>query len=127
RVYSDATLIENAIQADNKFRNFIQDKYINSDDKLNVLKDIFYNMSPEMLQLLKILKINHRLTHLHNILADFINIYYKENNITEVQITFATQIDDNIIDNIKAKIADMLKSKILTKINIDEAIIGGFI
>lgn len=127
RAYTDATTIENAIKADNKFRNFIQDKFINSNDKLNVLKDIFYNMSPETLQLLKILKDSHRLNHLHNILASFINIYYKEKNITKVDITFACQVDETVIENIKTKITNKLKSKILATVHIDEKILGGFI
>lgn len=126
-VYKDARTIENAIKGDIKFRNFIQDKFINSNDKLNVLKEIFSNVSPETLQLLKILKNSHRLNHLHNILSGFINIYYKEKNITKVDITFATQVDETIIETIKEKITDNLKSEILATVHIDEKILGGFI
>jgi len=96
--------------------------------KTRILHVIFgKNLQKLTLALFDLTVKNGRESSLPAIARDFISETMKYRGITETVLTTAVKIDTGLREKISAIVADLFKTKIELRENVDENIIGGFI
>ena len=68
---------------------------------------------------------NNRLNLLKNTIEEFIHLYYKEKNITEVFVKTASKLSDKQDKKLKKVLEEKLSSEVVINYEIDEEAIGG--
>jgi F-type H+-transporting ATPase subunit delta len=125
----DFAIVANAISSSKEFNNFIKNPIIDTNKKLKVIDEIFASkLDKSTLQFLNLLVSNKREMYLPLILKKFNNRYNDKNGITEVNVSVASELDENT----QTKIENYIKKqsgKPNVKINkkVDESILGGFV
>ncbi len=70
---------------------------------------------------------NKRITHLTDILRRFLRLYHEKKGLKDVQITTASDINENVREQIRRFIEKNFNAKVELKEKTDRDIIGGFI
>jgi F-type H+-transporting ATPase subunit delta len=127
-VYNDILLIYNVLKDNFELKKVIESPHIPISKKGEIFHAIFYTKINEITNnfLLLIIK-KRRVPELNMILDEFIHIYYRFHNIKVAHITIPLSIDDSFIKEISNILEKECHCKIITKLNIDPNIIGGFI
>ncbi len=127
-IHNDFNNLKTLVQESKELRLLIQSPIINSLKKLEMLKKAFSNHFHTLtLTFMDILFKRHREAILPDIVAEFIKLYQKENNITEVLFISATQLSDDFMQQVKNKAESKLNTHVIFKHKIQPEIIGGFI
>lgn len=127
-VKSDMTLLQELCQSNRDFVSMLRSPVIRADKKASVIKEILSKHVQQFtLNFLLIITRNRREKLIPEISAQFVEIYKLYKNIITVEITTATQIDEQL----RSKILTLLEKRAnaLVDLNekVDETIIGGFV
>ncbi len=127
RIKQDLDLIKQAFEL-KEFKEFLYSPIIPEHTKKQIFADLFKGKVHEYtLQFLFILAENRREQYLNIIIMDYEKLYRKALNITEVQLTTAIELDQDL----KQQFIDILKKVTDSKIDLHHSvkpeIIGGFI
>jgi F-type H+-transporting ATPase subunit delta len=129
RIYQDIVAFKEAIE-NKDFVLFIKSPIIHADKKKKVMEAIFGDSLHVITSsFINILISKGREAHLADIAEHFINQYEDIKHISTVQLTSATDLSDEMLDQIKAKLAASteLYDNVRIKTKIDPSILGGFI
>ena len=74
---------------------------------------------------LKVISENKKLCILDDILKEFISLYYKDNDIIEVNVCSALKLSSDLDKKLKSALENKLNSKIVIKYEIKPEILGG--
>ncbi|HHJ11362.1 MAG TPA: ATP synthase F1 subunit delta [Bacteroidetes bacterium] len=126
--FRDINLIQSVIQDNPEFRDVLDSPIITEAEKINVLKNSFYpHVQSLTAHFLDVILQNNREVFLPDIARDFIDQYKKQQGITYAQLTTTKTIGRNIVEKIKKRLSERLKSDIQLATLTDPEIIGGFI
>ncbi|PKP21254.1 MAG: ATP synthase F1 subunit delta, partial [Bacteroidetes bacterium HGW-Bacteroidetes-20] len=127
-IYTDILLINNVLKDNIELKKVIESPHIPLTKKSDIFHAIFNAKIDELsINFLQLIIKKRRVPELHIILDEFIQIYYRFNNIKVAQITLPTSINDSITNEICAILAKEFHCKIIMKVTIDPNIIGGII
>lgn len=127
-IYQDFAHIQNLIRESKELRFLIQTPIINSIKKLEMLKKAFSNHFHNItITFLDILFRRHRESILPSVAEEFIKLYQKEKNITEVLLISASPLSEDFVQQLKNKIESKLQTQVIFQFKIEPEIIGGFI
>ncbi|MFW5856182.1 MAG: F0F1 ATP synthase subunit delta [Bacillota bacterium] len=97
-------------------------------DKKNILKKIFAKeLSAHVFNFLKLLVDHRRIFFLKSIVKEYNRLVNQQENILEVKVTSAIELDKDLKDNIRKKLEKELDYKIILEDKVDPDIIGGLI
>lgn len=127
-IHKDFSQIKVLIGESKELRHLIQSPIINSLKKLEMLKKAFSNHFHSLtLTFMDIIFKRHRESILPFVAEEFLKLYQKENNITEVLLISAVPLSEEFIQQIKNKTENQLKTQVVFKYKIQPDMIGGFI
>jgi len=126
--YTDLELIESYIANSRELLVFLRSPVINVKDKIGAFKGLFEGkVSPLMLNYLLLLAEKRRENQLPFIIPAFRELYNKHNNIAEVDITSAVELDAQQKEELEQKVAEYAgQSSVKAHYHVDAKIIGGF-
>jgi len=111
-----------------EFRELLDSPIILPSNKIKILNSVIgKSLNNLTISLIELVVRNGREKYLPAIARVFIHENLEYKGITECQITSAVAVDSRILKQVKDLIADLFKTKVDLKENIDESIIGGFI
>lgn len=110
---------------DETFRNFILHPLLKYQEKEDVLKEIFSNISENLLQIAFYILQKDRMPYIRNIVSEYLKIYYEKHQILDVVATFATELTEEQKEKLIQKLKDKTKREIRLEVKMDEAILGG--
>ncbi|KXA13644.1 ATP synthase F1, delta subunit [Fusobacterium equinum] len=107
------------------FRNFIQHPLLKVQEKEEVLREIFAEVSDELLQIAFYILEKGRISFIRNIVAEYLKIYYEKHQILDVVATFAVELSEEQKAKLIQKLKDKTKHEIRLETQVDESILGG--
>jgi F-type H+-transporting ATPase subunit delta len=127
-IHKDFAYIHSLINESKEFRLLIQSPIINSIRKLEILNKALSNQLNAMtFTFMDIVFKRHREAILPLVANEFIKLYQKEKNITEVTLISASELSNNFISDVQNKVEKLLNTTVSLKYKIQPEIIGGFI
>ncbi len=127
-VLSNVQELTIALQKNEEFLFFFQNKLIKAQQKIIVLQALQKKMkwTPTMQSFLELLCTKRREYVIQEIVEQFVHLYYVSKHILVVNVTSATALSANSIKQIEKKIKTILNAKeIILKTSHNEALIGG--
>jgi len=110
------------------FNDFLNSPIIPISKKSLVFEKTFKgNVHHFVLEFLLLIAKNRRESYLKLITLDFLKYYRNFHGIIEAELTTATEISDENINNIISMLSDLLKGEIEIKNNVKTDLIGGFV
>lgn len=98
------------------------------EDKKRIIEKIFAEeLHEDILHFLFILMEKRREYYLESIIKEFNNLVDQAESILHVEVTSAVELEEAVIEKLKAKLDQLVDYKIIIKSKIDKEIIGGLI
>jgi F-type H+-transporting ATPase subunit delta len=126
--YNDMVLINKTISENIDLNLLLKSPVVNTDKKQNILSEIFKTRISELSSKFLLLITSKKRENLVNSISlSFINQYKKANNIIEVELTSAVELEQKQKNKIISLINNNDKATIEIKEKINSDILGGFI
>ena len=128
-VYSEMQRVVEAFRSDVRLEKILSNPFVSTDDKRNVLIAAAGNNPGEDYRRFVSLILDHKREEFAYLMAlAYLEIYRKENKISEVKITTAVQLPEDEINKLKGVVEKAFKDMTFEySYAIDPSIIGGFI
>ncbi len=121
--------LKNSIQSSRELAQFLSSPVLDSRRKNEIAKELFKGFSPATQNFIKLVIDQRREGSLKQIATQFNELYDHSNNIRTAEVISATELNDELVQEIlkkaKATMGENYSYKIENKINPD--LIGGFI
>lgn len=125
-VLEDISFIRNTLEDSRELVLFLQSPIIKFDDKLAVIKELFFKHTQEVTQLfLKLLVRKNRINILDQITAAFIDGYNKYAGIIQIKVSAAYALSDEQRTKLQQQLEEKTGKKVEMEVEIDESLIGG--
>ena len=127
KVFAEVKSLDEVINKDSQLWDYLSVPVDDNNGKVEIITDVAKagKLSPITTELLKIMAENNRLNLLKNTIEEFIHLYYKEKNITEVFVKTASKLSDKQDKKLKKVLEEKLSSEVMINYEIDEEAIGG--
>ena len=128
-VLKDLLMIQYYIKHNNDLKLLIKSPLISSNEKMNILKKILSDHSPNILtsNLIKVISHNKRINFLPIIISRYNTINSEKRGDVIADITSAEVLTDQQKKEIKDQLRSILGEKLSLSFNINKKIIGGLI
>ena len=98
------------------------------EDKKNILKRIFEEeVTENVFNFLNLLVDKRRFLYIKSIVKEFNQLVNNEENILQIEVTSAVEMDQNLKDSLKKKLEQQLEHEIILQHKVDPEIIGGLV
>lgn len=125
-VLEDISFIRNTLEDSRELVLFLQSPIIKFDDKLAVIKELFFKHTQEVTQLfLKLLVRKNRINILDQITAAFIDSYNKYAGIIQIKVSAAYALSDEQRTKLQQQLEEKTGKKVEMEVEIDESLVGG--
>lgn len=110
---------------DTVFRNFIDHPLLNIQEKEEVLREMFADISEQLVDIVFYILEKGRISYIRSIVAEYLKIYYEKNQILDVIATFTIELNEEQKTKLIQKLRDKTKHEIRLETRVDESILGG--
>ncbi len=124
-VYETLDSIMNLYEKDKEFKNLMLHPLIKREEKIKIVENILSNADEISKHIIDYLIDKDRIYIIRFILAEYLKIYYKDNNEIAVTAIFSKMISENQRKKLLEKLENKTGRKVVLDIKIDESIIGG--
>lgn len=127
KVHADVLALLDIMDADKEFLKYFSNPLWGTDSKKSALKDIAkkLKLADETLQCLDVIADNNRFKELQLILEAFKHLYYKKNNIAEVDVASAKKLTATQDKKLSAVLEKMLNKKVVVNYTLNPELLGG--
>ena len=115
----------NLYEKDKEFKNLMLHPLIKREEKVKIVESIFSNADEISKNVIDYLIDKDRMSIIRFIAAEYLKIYYKENNEISVTATFPKEINEEQRKKLLQKLENKTGKKVVLDIKIDDSIIGG--
>jgi len=128
-ILADIKLMRASLQEEVQLTKDINSYLLPLDKRMNIALEIAdkFTNSDLWRNLFKILIKKHRFNILLVILADLENKILDDKNQIKVKLTVSRNLKKSVLENISEKLKSIINKDIILDVNIDPAILGGFI
>ncbi|MBQ4115069.1 ATP synthase F1 subunit delta [bacterium] len=127
-ILDDLHEIADTITSSEELSNVINNPSISTEEKQVVLSKLFQNsIMPIVYNFLFVLNLRKRISIISEIASEFEKELEKIKNIARVNVTSAFELNSELKNQIKAKIAEKLRKEIVVDWGVDSDIIAGLI
>ncbi len=127
-VHKDMLLVNMVMTDNNRFGLYLNSPVVRPSQKRELISKVFQNQIHSIsLNFLDLLIQNKRENYLDAIFRRFFTAYREYKGIKTAMITTATEIDQPTFAKIKELVSKIFKSEIDLRVNLDAALIGGYI
>ena len=128
KLYQNLQNVKEILSLTNELFDALCNPVISANDKEELISCIFANDTDEtMRNFLKLLVRENRFNLIYEIIKIYDNMLDKINNVSKVEVLSAIELDDNFKEQIKNKLAEILKKEIIVNYNTDKSIIAGLV
>ena len=113
------------ILKDKEIKEFIENKFINNNEKKNILDKHLNKVNKYLVNFINIIIDDNKDEYLIDILDEFNELYYKEKNISK-GIIYGLEIDEDKIKKLEEVFTKKLNKKVVLCFKQDVSLIGGF-
>lgn len=113
------------ILKDKEIKEFIENKFINNNEKKNILDKHLNKVNKYLVNFINIIIDDNKDEYLIDILDEFNELYYKEKNISK-GIIYGLEIDEDKIKKLEEVFTKKLNKKVILYFKQDVSLIGGF-
>ena len=126
-VFDDVLKVKSALAQDAGFVNFMTNPMYSDSDKNDILSELVkkIKISAVSAQFLDVLQQNRRICYLDIISDEFIHLYYKHNNIAEVEVESVKALSANQNKKLLTVLEKQLGQKAVVSCKINPDLIGG--
>ena len=107
------------------FRLVLITKRINSENKIEIIKNSLNEFEPLIVEFVSILIQYNQTNHLLNVIAKFNHMANTDSNVSKVEITTAEKLNDTDLEYVSQTIYNKLNTNPKINIKIDSNMIGG--
>lgn len=127
KIFEEVKTLQNSFNSDKNLWKIFSMPNINLNRQLEIISEICKKLkfSTITTNTLKIIATNNKLNILDLILDEFINMYYKDNNITEVDVCSAVELTSSQKNKLKKALEKRVNSEIILNYEIKPEILGG--
>ncbi len=125
KLFSEVKSLLEAISADSSLKDFLKNPVIDFAQKQKLLQSI--KLSKTLSTSLEVITKNAKAANIEAILKEFVDIYYKKNNITEVEAISTYALSKQEISKIEKKIKQKINQDVVINNVINKDILGGLI
>ena len=115
----------NLYEKDKEFKNLMLHPLIKREEKKKIANDVFSIADEISKNVIDYLIDKDRMSIIRFIAAEYLKIYYKENNEISVTATFPKEINEEQRKKLLQKLENKTGKKVVLDIKIDDSIIGG--
>lgn len=129
KVLYELLLIKEIFDQNDGIYDLISTPVLSNDEKIKIIDNVFlsYDIEALVINFIKILIENNRIKYFSKIVDDYKNIYYKNNNIIEVNVFSVKKLSDMQLEKLGEKLTLLFKKSIIINNEIDESIMGGIL
>tara|TARA_B100001063_G_C16647080_1_gene493925 strand:+ start:407 stop:961 length:555 start_codon:yes stop_codon:yes gene_type:complete len=126
-VNEDMISISKTVQNSKDLENMLTSPVVKEGIKKSALLEIFKDLNAVTKGAIDILLENGRISILHLVAKQYINLFNEMNNVRQAFVTTAVPLDKELETIIHAKVKELTGSEASLKNIVDDSIIGGFI
>ena len=115
----------NLYEKDKEFKNLMLHPLIKREEKKKIANGVFSDADETSKNIIDYLIDKDRMSIIRFIAAEYLKIYYKENNEISVTATFPKEINEEQRKKLLQKLENKTGKKVVLDIKIDDSIIGG--
>ena len=115
----------NLYEKDKEFKNLMLHPLIKREEKKKIANGVFSDADETSKNIIDYLIDKDRMSIIRFIAAEYLKIYYKENNEISVTATFPKEINEEQRKKLLQKLENKTGKKVVLDIKIDNSIIGG--
>lgn len=127
-VYDEMKAVTETIDQSQELETVLKSPVVSSQNKKEVLKEVFSSSSELTKNLIDVLVENKRVELLQSVAGNYIRLYNEKEGVVEAVVTTAVPLDSSLEEKVLAKVKELTKATNVTLHNsVDPAIIGGFV
>lgn len=116
-----------ALEGDRDLQVFFFSPYFSSAEKRDGLQRAISGAEPELINFCELLIDKHRMPVIFRLRAQFDELWAKENQLLEVTLTSAVELDPEVVKRVGGEIERQTGRKIELESAVDEGILGGLV
>jgi F-type H+-transporting ATPase subunit delta len=125
RVHDELGQFADALDTDRNLQVFLFSPYFSSEEKKDGVRRIVSDADEHLLNFLELLAERHRMPALFRVRRIFDSFWAEENQLLPVTVTSATELDEGLVDEIGARIAEQTGRRVELSSNVDPDVLGG--
>ncbi|MGI8633353.1 MAG: ATP synthase F1 subunit delta [Solirubrobacterales bacterium] len=116
-----------ALREDSDLELFFLGPHFSSEEKKDALHDVLEDPDEHFLNFCELLIEKQRMPVIFRIRREYEERWARENDILEVTVTSAVELDEDIVEDIRSAVEDQTDSTVELETRVDEGIIGGLV
>ncbi len=116
-----------ALDTNRELQVFFFSPYLTSEEKKEGLTKAVADADPLVQNFLELLIENHRMPALLRIRRELDRLWSQENQLLPVRITSAVELSDDVVEQIRSRIADQTGQTIELSTDVDPDVLGGLV
>lgn len=129
KVFAEIEDFVDLLKKDTKLMKYLSGPLLKDSDKKEILVDITEkkNFSQPVIGLVKTMADNGRVALLPEVLKAYADVYYAENNISQVKVQTAIELSGKQKSDLVSALENYLGNKVVVKYQIKPEILGGLV
>ncbi len=125
RVHDELGEFADALDSERNLQVFLFSPYFSSEEKKDGVARIVSDADERLVNFLELLAERHRMPALFRIRRHFDGLWAEENQLLEVSVTSATELDSAVVEDIGRQIEKQTGRKVELASNVDPDVLGG--
>jgi F-type H+-transporting ATPase subunit delta len=125
RVHDELGEFAEALDSDRNLQVFLFSPYFSSEEKKDGVSRIISDADDRLINFLELLAERHRMPALFRIRRHFDALWAEENQLLEVSVTSATELDPAVVEDIGEQIEKQTGRKVELASSVDPDVLGG--
>jgi ATP synthase F1 delta subunit len=127
RVHDELGEFANALDTNRDLQVFLFSPYFSSEEKKQGIERIVVDADERLFNFLELLAERHRMPALFRIRREFDSMWADENQLLEVSVTSAVELDERIVEDIGREIEEQTGRRVELSSNVDPDVLGGLV
>jgi ATP synthase F1 delta subunit len=119
--------VADALEGDRGLQQFFFSPYFSTPEKEDGLRRVLQDADPTVVNFLELLIEKHRMPVLFRIRRDFERLWEEENRVLPVEITSATELDEQTVRGIGERIGRQTGRRVELTARVEPSILGGIV
>jgi F-type H+-transporting ATPase subunit delta len=127
RIHDELDQFADEMDGNHDLQVFFFSPYFSSQEKKEAVGKLLDDADENFVRFLELLAERHRMPALFRIRRQFDELWAKENQLLEVKVTSAVDLDEDVVKSIGDKIAEQTGRRIELSSKVDPEVLGGLV
>jgi F-type H+-transporting ATPase subunit delta len=125
RIHDELGELTQALEDNRELRLFFNSPYFSSEEKKDGVAKVVTDADEHLVRFLEMLAERHRMPVLPRIQGEFDGLWAEENQLLEVSVTSAVDLDEQLLEGIGEQIEQQTGRRVELSSNVDPQVLGG--